>query len=170
MKRVLRQDRPQGEHPEGHKRLAAYSLRVWVPLLLVAALIAVAVAGYWLKRPAGAIAVPCADPLAGCTFIHRSAPASVRFSMQPIALEAFELRVTAPNARKISAEFQMLRMDMGFNRYDLHPDKPGESGKSGQSGQFTAHITLPVCVSGQHDWMLYLDIDGIRYALPFSTR
>jgi tRNA threonylcarbamoyladenosine biosynthesis protein TsaB len=25
---VLRQDRPEGEHPEGHKRLAAYPLRV----------------------------------------------------------------------------------------------------------------------------------------------
>jgi hypothetical protein len=161
MKRVLRQDRPQGEYPEGHKRLAAYSLRVLAPLLLVVALVAVAVAGYWLKRPAEAIAVPCADPLAGCTFIHRGAPVSVRFLARPVALEAFGLSVTAANVRKISAEFQMVRMDMGFNRYDLHPGKPGE---------FAARITLPVCVSGQRDWMLYLEIDGMRYALPFSTR
>lgn len=41
--------------------------RVLVPLLLVLALLAVAVAGYWLKRPAKAQAVTCADPLAGCT-------------------------------------------------------------------------------------------------------
>jgi hypothetical protein len=161
MKRELRQDRPQGEHPEGHKRLAAYSLQVLAPLLLVVALVAVAVAGYWLKRPAEAIAVQCANPLMGCAFIHRGTPVSVRFLTQPVALEAFGLSVTAANARKISAEFQMVSMDMGFNRYDLRPGKPGE---------FAASITLPICVSGRRDWMLYLDIDGMRYALPFSTR
>jgi hypothetical protein len=138
--------------------------RVLAPLLLVVVLVAVAVAGYWLQRPAGVIAVPCADPLAGCTFIHHGAPVSVRFLTRPVALEAFGLSVAAPNARKVSAEFQMLRMNMGFNRYDLHPAKPGES------GVFTARITLPVCVSGQRDWMLYLEIDSMRYALPFSTR
>jgi hypothetical protein len=130
-------------------------------LLLVVALVAVAVAGYWLKRPAEAIAVQCANPLMGCTFIHRGTPVSVRFLTQPVALEAFGLSVTAANARKISAEFQMVSMDMGFNRYDLRPGKPGE---------FAASITLPICVSGRRDWMLYLDIDGMRYALPFSTR
>jgi hypothetical protein len=135
--------------------------RVLAPLLLVVALVAVAVAGYWLQRPAGVIAVPCADPLAGCTFIHHGAPVRVRFLTRPVALEAFGLSVTAANAQKISAEFQMLRMNMGFNRYDLHPAKPGE---------FAANITLPVCVSGQRDWMLYLEIDSMRYALPFSTR
>jgi hypothetical protein len=135
--------------------------RVLVPLLLVVALVAVAVAGYWLKRPAEAIAVSCVDPLAGCTFIHRGGPARAQFLAQPVALEAFDLRVTAANARKVSAEFQMVSMDMGFNRYDLHPGKPGE---------FTARITLPICVSGRRDWMLYIDIDGTRYALPFSTR
>ena len=135
--------------------------RVLVPLLLVVALVAVAVAGYWLKRPAEAIAVSCPDPLAGCVFIHRGAPASVRFLNQPVALEAFDLSITSANARKVNAEFQMVSMDMGFNRYDLHPGKPGE---------FTARITLPICVSGRRDWMLYIDIDGTRYALPFSTR
>jgi hypothetical protein len=139
----------------------AASLRVLLPLLLVLALLAVALAGYWLKRPAEALAVPCADPLAGCAFIHRGAPASARFSMLPLPLEAFTLDVTAPGAHKISAEFQMVSMEMGFNRYDLRP---------GRDGAFSARVTLPVCVSGRHDWMLYLDIDGSRYALPFSTR
>jgi hypothetical protein len=161
MKRVLRQDRPQGEHPEGHKRLAAYPLRVLAPLLLMLALGAIAVAGYWLKRPADAIAVSCADPLAGCALVHRGAPVSVRFLTRPVPMAAFGLVVTAPGASKISAEFQMLGMEMGFNRYDLRP---------GKGGEFAAQITLPVCVSGQSRWMLYLEIDGIRYALPFSAR
>ena len=135
--------------------------RILAPLLLVVALVAVAVAGYWLKRPAEAIALQCADPLTGCRFIHRGAPASVHFLAQPVALQAFGLRVNAPNGHKISAEFQMVGMDMGFNRYDLRPVRPGE---------FAAEITLPICVSGRRDWMLYLDVDGTRYALPFSTR
>jgi hypothetical protein len=135
--------------------------RVLVPLLLVVALAAIAVAGYWLKRPAESVVVACPDPLAGCSFSHRGAPVSVRFSMQPVPLESFVLSVTAPNAAKVSAEFQMVGMDMGFNRYDLRPSP---------DGAFVSKITLPVCVSGRRDWMLYLDLDGSRYALPFSSR
>lgn len=137
------------------------TLRVLAPLLVAAALVAIAVAGYWLKRPAEAIAASCADPLAGCTLIHRGTPLNVRFLTPPLPLKAFVLSVKASGARKISAEFQMASMDMGFNRYDLRPSRDGE---------FTAHITLPACVSGRRDWVLYLEIDGIRYALPFSTR
>jgi len=135
--------------------------RVWAPLLLAVALVAIAVAGWWLKRPAEAVAVACVDPLAGCAFSHRGAPASVRFSKTPAPLEAFELRVSAPGATRISAEFQMVGMDMGFNRYDLRP-----AGR----GAFASNVTLPVCVSGRRDWVLTLDVDGSRYALPFSTR
>jgi len=156
----VRQDRPQSEHPEGHKRLAAYPMRVLAPLLLVIALVAIAVAGYWLKRPPEAVAVPCGDPLAGCTFSHRGATASVRFSVRPAPLQAFELSVRAENTRRISAEFQMVGMDMGFNRYDLRPVA---------DGIWASKVTLPACVSGRGDWVLYLDLDGSRYAVPFST-
>ena len=135
--------------------------RVWAPLLLVVALVAIAVAGWWLKRPAEAVAVHCADPLAGCAFSHRGATVNVRFSQQPAPLEAFELSVSAPGVTRISAEFQMVGMDMGFNRYDLRP-----AGR----GAFASNVTLPVCVSGRRDWVLTLDVDGSRYALPFSTR
>jgi hypothetical protein len=136
-------------------------MRVMLPLLLAAALVAIAMAGYWLKRPAEAMAVACADPLAGCSFSHRDAMASVRFSAQPTALEAFELIVRAAGANRISAEFQMVGMDMGFSRYDLRPTA---------DGAWAAKVTLPVCVSGRRDWVLYLDLDGSRYAIPFSTR
>lgn len=130
-------------------------------LILVVVLAAIAAAGYWLKRPAAAVAVSCANPLAGCTFDHRGTPAHLHFSSQPAPLEAFELSVSAPGAGRISAELQMSGMDMGFNRYDLRP---------APDGAFGAKVTLPACVSGRRDWVLYLDIDGTRYALPFSTR
>ena len=134
--------------------------RVMLPLLLAVALVAIALAGYWLKRPADAMAVACADPLAGCSFSHRGAAASARFSAQPTALEAFELNVRAAGVSRISAEFQMVGMDMGFSRYDLRPTA---------DGAWAAKVTLPVCVSGRRDWILYLDLDGSRYAIPFST-
>ncbi len=133
--------------------------RAVIPLLLVLAMIAIAVAGYWMKRPAGAQAVACADPLAGCRFSHRGSPAEIRLSAMPVPLEPFVLSVRAPGATRISAEFQMNGMEMGFNRYDLSPG----------DGVFASKVTLPVCVSGRRDWTLFLDIDGTRYALPFST-
>ena len=135
--------------------------RILAPMLLVVALLGLAVAGWWLKRPAEAVAVACADPLVGCSFSHRGMPAGVRFSTQPAPMEAFEVHVSAPGATRVSAEFQMVGMDMGFNRYDLR--------RTGAAGWF-AQVTLPVCVSGGRDWVLYLELDGVRYALPFSTR
>lgn len=135
--------------------------RILAPMLLVVALLGIAVAGWWLKRPAEAVAVACADPLVGCSFSHRGTPASVRLSTQPAPMEAFEVHVSAPGATRVSAEFQMVGMDMGFNRYDLKP---------AGANAFAARVTLPVCVSGRRDWQLYLDVDGTRYAVPFSTR
>ena len=132
-----------------------------VPLLLVVVLAAIAVVGYWLKRPAEAQAVACADPLAGCSFGHHGMTATARFSARPTPLEAFELSVTAPGANRVSAEFQMNGMEMGFNRYDL---------RSVGNGTYASRVTLPVCVSGRRDWTLTLEIDGAHYALPFSTR
>jgi hypothetical protein len=134
---------------------------VVAPLLLVIALGAIAVAGYWMKLPAEAVKVSCVDPLAGCVFSHRGTPVKVRFSKPPAPLEAFELNVHATGAKRVSAEFQMVGMDMGFNRYSLQP---------AAGGVLTAKAALPICVSGRRDWVLYLDIDGTRYAMPFSTR
>ena len=135
--------------------------RVAVPLLLIGVLVAIAVAGYWLKRPAEALAVACVDPLAGCTFSHRGTPVKVIFLTPPTPLEAFDLSLSAPGASRISAEFQMNGMEMGFNRYDL---------RSSGNAVFSAKVTLPVCVSGRHDWTMYLDVDETRYALPFRTQ
>lgn len=134
--------------------------RILPPFLLVAALIGIAVAGWWLKRPADAIPVACANPVAGCRFSHRGTEALLRFSAAPAAMEAFRIEVQAPDADRASAEFQMVGMDMGFNRYDL---------KRAGADKLVAQVTLPVCVSGRRDWTLYLELDGARYAIPFST-
>lgn len=135
--------------------------RALTPLLLVVALVAIAAAGYWLKRPADATTVRCPDPVAGCTFGHGDATARLRFSVRPTALETFELSVHAVGADQATAEFQMVGMDMGFNRYDL---------QAAGDDLFVSRVTLPVCISGRHDWILYLALDDARYAIPFTTR
>ncbi|HEY9097886.1 MAG TPA: hypothetical protein VIN38_03350 [Thiobacillus sp.] len=134
--------------------------RAWLPLLLVMVLAGIAVSSYWLKRPAVAQAVACPDPLAGCTFNHHGTRIKATFSTQPTPLGAFEVRIHAPDVRTIRAEFQMNGMDMGFNRYDL---------RSVENNVFAAQVTLPVCVSGRRDWTMTLNVDGSRYALPFSS-
>lgn len=157
---VKQKKQEPGEPPAGDGR-AARPVRVLAPLLLVLALIAIAVAGYRLKRPAAVEPVACADPVAGCNFSHHGTIVKVRFSAQPTPLEPFSLSVRTAGASRISAEFQMVGMDMGFNRYDLHP---------GPDATFASEVTLPVCVSGLRDWVLFLDVDGAHYALPFSSR
>ena len=134
--------------------------RVIAPLLLAAALLAIAVVGYWAQRPVAAVAIACNDPVAGCAFVHRGVPAQVRFATRPLPLERFTLRVDAPGATRVSAEFQMVGMDMGFNRYDLYRDP---------DGRFVAQATLPVCVTGGRAWTLFLELDGTRYSLGFHT-
>jgi len=135
--------------------------KLWLPLTMIAVLVAIAVAGYWAKRPPESESIACSDPVAGCDFRHRGDSARVHFSELPVPLEPFTLSVTAPGSARVSVEFQMVGMDMGFNRYDL---------RSLPDGTFSSRITLPVCVSGRQDWLLYLQIDGKNYVLPFSSR
>ena len=134
--------------------------RILLPLLLAVAFIAIAVVGAILKRPAEALPIACADPVQACAFSHRGQPGQLRLSIPPMPLQPFTLEVRAPGVKRVSAEFQMVGMDMGFNRYNLRAASPGV---------FRSVITLPVCVSGRRGWKLYLDVDGQAYVLPFSS-
>lgn len=134
--------------------------RIALPLLLVVALIAIAVAGWWIKRPVEAVPVACANPVAGCSFSHRGTALTLRFGAAPQPLAPFDIELRGSGVQRASAEFQMIGMDMGFNRYDLKP---------AGADRLAARVTLPVCVSGRRDWVLYLDLDGLRYAFGFST-
>lgn len=136
--------------------------RLLVPVLVIAALTALALWGAWQKTPKQAAqTIVCADPVAGCTFLHDSLPAYLRFSARPEALKPFELSITGPSLGKATASFQMAGMDMGFNRYDLKP---------GTDGQWTARVTLPVCTVSRVDWIAELDLDGQLYIFSFNTR
>jgi hypothetical protein len=137
---------------------------IWTVLPL--AIIALAAAVLWNHGgpPASALAVACADPLAGC--ITRLGDREIRIGMQanPEAgvkpLQPFQVWVQAPAARKVQVSFTMEGMDMGFNLYTLHPDA---------QGVFRARATLPVCVTGRRDWNMVVDIDGTLLQVPFTT-
>lgn len=132
--------------------------RAW----LIAGLLAVVGALAWWKlrpqAPAPAVVVPCSDIVAGCAL--SAADLQVAFDRSPQPLEKFTLRLLHPGARQVQASFSMHGMEMGFNRYRLlaQPD-----------GSWQAQVMLPACVQGRSDWELLLEIDGARYALPFSA-
>ncbi len=137
--------------------------RFAIPALIIAALAALAIWGTRLKAPPPAAQpIICADPvLQGCAFLHKGMPAQLRFSMQPEALKPFVLSLSGARINKASVSFQMVGMDMGFNRYDLRP---------AADGRWTTSVTLPVCTVSRADWTAELDLDGEHYVLTFTTR
>lgn len=136
--------------------------RFAIPVLILAALVALAIWGAMQKAPRQAAqAILCVDPVAGCSFMHKGLPAELRFSAQPEALKPFVLSVASPHLRKASVSFQMSGMDMGFNRYELRPDA---------DGRWSASITLPVCTVSRVDWIAQINLDEQAYVLDFSTR
>ncbi len=140
-------------------------LRYVVPGLVVA----LALSGSlwsWLKPQMAAPvqSVTCANPLQGCRFELNHQPVWLKFTTAPSALKPFGLTLHA-TARQVSASFNMQHMDMGIIRYDLQPvPQPTAYPQSWQ-----AQITLPVCVTGQQDWILLLTIDGHQARMAFKT-
>jgi hypothetical protein len=114
------------------------------------------------REPVGGppLEIACPDLTAGCSARLDGQTISVGVEGELKALQPFQLWVRAEAVRKVQASFTMEGMDMGFNLYTLHADK---------EGVFRGRVTLPVCVSGRRDWVMTLDIDGRRVAIPFVT-
>lgn len=134
--------------------------RIWLALGL-AAFIGLVIVGSYVKRQPPSQPITCIDPVKGCVFNYHGRPAYLRFSNQPAAMQPFAIEVHAPEVSHVHVQAQMVGMDMGFNRYDLRPQHPDV---------FVARITLPVCVSGRREWLLYLEVGRDRYVLPFKSR
>lgn len=139
-------------------------MKPWlVPLVIILALAGLA---FWAKQhqtePQAAIAIECRDPVSGCGFVYRGQQAQLRFSAVPKPMEAFSVELYAPAARKVSAQFQMAGMEMGFNRYDF---------RAGQHGLFKAEaIILPVCTQARSDWVAEFTLDSQPYRFTFQAR
>jgi hypothetical protein len=130
-----------------------------LPLVLMA-MIGVVV---WLNaehhdKPAAS--VNCPDLAAGCAVEVEGRAVRIGATGGIRPLRPFELSVVAPWAGKVEACFTMEGMDMGFNLYVLRADN---------EGVFRARVTLPVCVTGSREWLMTLDLDGMRLTVPFVT-
>ena len=132
------------------------------PILVLIALAALAIWGARQQAQPGQVTeIRCADPVAGCAFLHHGTPAQLRFSAQPETLKPFSIHLAHPLVKRASASIQMADMNMGFNRYDFKPQGKGE---------WMANVTLPVCTASRVDWIAELALDGAFYRLTFTTR
>ncbi len=102
--------------------------------------------------------VDCPSLQHGCRFDVSGNPLELRLSREPSGLAPFEVLVLAPKAREMAAGFQMEGMDMGDIRYRLNRRA---------DAWWHGTVLLPLCVSGQSNWLLTLDIDGARVNVPF---
>ncbi len=130
-----------------------------LPITLVSILIAGGV--YQLRPRTGnqISTIACTHPLQGCQFQLNQQSVQVSFINSPSGLHPFTLRVIMPHAQHIYATFAMRDMSMGDNHYRLlHVS----------DNLWQASVVLPVCVTGRHDWLLTLDIDGQKVTIPFS--
>lgn len=86
-------------------------------------------------------------------------PVELRLSRKPGAMAPFEVLAHAPGAQGVTAGFQMEGMDMGDIRYRLNRRA---------DDWWHGTVVLPLCVSGQSDWLLTLDVDRARVTVPFA--
>lgn len=143
------------------------SRRLLARLVVVLVLVALVLVAYLWLKPGGAtvepLAIACEDIVRGC----RHGDLTIQAMTTPKVMQAFEMRVTLPEAESVQASFDMQDMQMGVNRYRLQqqPD-----------GSWRAMVTLPVCVSGSSDWVMTLDIkrpsqpSKTPYKLEFSAQ
>lgn len=95
----------------------------------------------------------------GCTINVNGETVTVRSDRAPQPTRPFVLKVTAPRASQVNAQFEMRGMSMATPEYRL----------AQRGAQFDAKIILPVCVSGRSDWVLTLTVDGKSAEVGFSA-
>jgi len=100
----------------------------------------------------------CPDLVQGCKVAFGERGAEVRFLSAPTPLKRFDLVVKGGDIRQVAADFAMQGMDMGPNHYELQRTA---------DGVWNAKVVLPVCVSGTSNWVMTLELDGVKRQIPF---
>ncbi|MDX5333587.1 MAG: hypothetical protein LPK58_06035 [Gammaproteobacteria bacterium] len=144
---------------------------------IIAVLLTVVVLGYlwgrhWMGGQLSALPVVELPAPADCE-LHRapcrlSLPAgqlTVEFSEEPVPLQPFRIQLhTSLAIDAATADFQMVDMYMGVNRYALVRQS---------ADVWSREAMLPVCATGRSDWLMYLrlEVAGVAYvtALPFEA-
>ncbi|RXZ43359.1 hypothetical protein [Crenobacter cavernae] len=131
---------------------------IGLALIAVAAIKFTLISWYWNQdgKPVEAEPLNCV-PQQGCEL-----PGGGRllFTRPPRQDAPFEIRVDGVSGDAPNAEFTMPVMDMGFNRYRFVPEGNG----------WRATVNLPVCATGERDWLMVLEVEGKRYTVPFKMQ
>lgn len=104
--------------------------------------------------------VDCPDLIQGCRVPFGGRSVEVRFLSAPTTLQRFDLLVKASDARRVAVDMTMQGMNMGPNHYVL---------TRAVDGGWHGNIVLPVCVSGARNWIMMLEVDGVKRQIPFVT-
>lgn len=147
---------PNGKMPRHNRRMMSSSklslLTLFLPLLAAPA---------WLLYPSASsqeaavpteIAIDCADPHLGC---HAGA-LQLRFTDPPSGTKPFRVEIVSTTQPLLQLE--MADMAMAPVRYRA---------TAAGNGQWHARLSLPLCSTTSKRWLLTIETDGKRYALPF---
>ena len=134
--------------------------KIWPFLLLLLPVLLALGLPHFIGGDAGGpvLTAHCLDPVQGCQVSFGERQAEVRFLSVPTPLKRFDLVVQAPDAGQVAADFAMQGMDMGPNHYVLQRTA---------DGAWQGKIVLPVCVSGASNWIMTLELDGVKRLIPF---
>jgi hypothetical protein len=134
--------------------------KIWPLLLLLLPLLLVLGLPRFIGGNDGGpiLSAHCPDLIQGCQVPFGEKGVEVRFLSTPTPLKRFDLVVKAPVAGRVAADFAMQGMDMGPNRYALQRTA---------DGVWHGNVVLPVCVSGNSNWTMTLEIDGVKRQIPF---
>ncbi|MDD3518022.1 MAG: hypothetical protein PHQ14_06705 [Chromatiales bacterium] len=154
------------------------SLTRWTGPAAILAVAALGLLGYWaagawlrpllapVEAPVVALTVaPECDWSAGCE-THGPLRARVRVDRRVHPLQPFELTLTvdADGVGTVLADFVMVGMDMGVNRFALAP---------AAARQWRTQVVLPVCTVDRQDWMAQIYVTAetgvYRIDVPFLT-
>lgn len=133
--------------------------------LAIAAIGTLTLVGAWFnqkrhaEQSAAAIKVQCVDLTQLCRIRVGGETLTLRADQPPSALKPFKLEVTGLN-QPIEVRFGMAGMEMGPIAFPLRPEQ----------GRATLTATLPLCVQGRRDWLLWLDRPEGRIEVTFVAQ
>lgn len=98
----------------------------------------------------------CTSLKTGCITSIDGMQVVLKFPEDIIYLNSFPIEVTISGSQpfqvqSVKLDFQMLKMNMGINYYQLQQDNRDTSLWKGKA-------VLPVCVSGRSDWQALLEV------------
>lgn len=131
-------------------------------LILSAVFLIMLLAGWFYQRGsmASQVTMTCEDMTRTCRL--EGTPYQLHTDRHPARLSPFTLTIEGA-ARAVEVSFTMQGMDMGPNNYVLIPNA--------DRTVWQASIILPACMTGRHDWIMDVKINGkLSGQVAFSNK